>query len=241
MRALDKILIILAAVSILSAVIVAADPFGTDQVIAGTSTRATDPGAPSTTVNAQAGNVTELLINGTAITTSWQGYYGNVTGSIILADSSGNNFYDWNVSEPSGEVYASRANSITWANVNCSDSDNITAEETYLGQVASDVDSVSNTYSVTSHPDFYLGTVNISGCSSTKAYDSTGGQGTGFWQAILTESGDDSIIYTTILDSTVQTGFNGRDWQFELLVGENGKSGANATTLTPYYFFMELE
>jgi hypothetical protein len=97
---------------------------------------------------------------------------------------------------------------------------------------------VSNTYTLTSHPDFLVGSRNMTSCASTHAYDSTGDQGTGFWQVLLKDSSD-YIVYSTIIDDSVQSGFNNRPWHFELLVGENGKAGNEATT--PYYFYVELQ
>lgn len=238
MRILDKILIVMLIVAAFSAVTVSAQPAGVTNITIEDSSSYNASAAP-TAINAIAGNVTQLSLNATGVTTSWQGYYGNISGQLVLADSSGNNFYDWNLSSPAGEVYASRDNSITWSTVNCSNSSQITAEETYLGQSATDPDSVTNTFASTSHPDFYLGSVNVSGCQSTQAYDSTGGPGTGFWQVLLSDSGDDATIYTTLIDEVIQTGFNNLDWHFQLLVGENGKNGDTSTT--PYYFYVELE
>jgi len=51
-------------------------------------------------VDAQAGNVTELFITSLSVTKYWQGFYGNISGQIILADSTGANFYDWNITTP---------------------------------------------------------------------------------------------------------------------------------------------
>ena len=232
-----KMAILLVLALLIAASFVAADPTGATDVTQVTSSSynlsAVSPGQ----ANAQAGNVTELSLNGTGITTSWQGYYGNITGKLILADASGNNFYDWNVSTPSGEVYASRSNAVDWSTINCSNSTEVSSEETYLGQSATDPDSVSNTFALTSHPSFFVGAANLTGCYSTHAYDNTGGQATGFWQVLLHDS--TNTVYSTILDSSVGAGFNNQPWDFELLVGENGKDGD--TTLTPYYFYVELQ
>lgn len=222
-------------VGLLSIGVVSAQPIGAEDAIVVNSTRYNTSLISPSQVNAQAGNVTELTINASGVTTSWQGYYGNVTGSLILADSQGNNFYDWNVSSPSGEIYASRSSSVTWASINCSNTTAVTTEETYLGQSASDPDSVSNTYSLTSHPAFLVGSRNMTNCSSTHAYDSTGDQGTDFWQVLLNDG--PNTVYSTIMSAG--TGFNSLDWDFELLVGENGKAGNEGAT--PYYFYVELQ
>ena len=224
--------------AIFLAPVVVADPYGVNEANAGTSERYDTSGISAKQVNAQAGNVTELTLNATAITNGWQGFYGNITGKIILADASGNNFYDWDLAMPSGEVYAARTDSITWSGVNCSNATEVGSENDFLNKSASDPDSVTNTFNVTSHPWFLIGSNNITGCYSTKAYDSSGGQGSGFWQVLLSD-GSSNTIYSTIIESSGLTGFNNQNWQFELLVAENGKPGYESTT--PYYFFVELE
>lgn len=228
-----KAIIALLIVSALAAVFVSAEPFGVDETYQVNSTRYNATVTPSA-INAQAGNVTELEINATAVTTSWQGYYGNVTGTLILADSAGNNFYDWNVSTPSGEVYASRSNAVTWSSIACASNANVSVEETYLGQTTDDPDSVNNTFSGIA-PDFDVGSVSLSGCYGTNAYDDTGAQTTDFHQALLSDG--PNIVYSTLLNSSV--GFNSQTWDFQLLVGENGKVGNEAAT--PYYFYVELQ
>ena len=66
-----------------------------------------------------AGNVTELDISGFTTTQSWQGYFGNVSGVVQLADSDDYVMYNWTLSSPEGEVYAARNSSITWTNIQC--------------------------------------------------------------------------------------------------------------------------
>jgi len=213
-----------------------AQPFGADGVTWVNSSRYNTSGTPQQ-LGAQAGNVTQVTINGTAVTTSWQGFYGNITGNIILADAQGNNFYDWNISSPSGEVYASRSSTVTWATINCSTTANITTEEAALGQAATDPDSVTNTFAATNHPSFLVGSRNMTGCKTTKAYATGGVQGTGYWQILLNDNAN--TVYTTVLDETPESGFNDLVWDFQLLVGENGKPGNEAAT--QYYFYVELQ
>src|SRR3989339_1324225 len=78
--------------------------------------------------NAYAGNVTELTITGFSTTQSWQGYSGNVSGVIQLADSADNVMYNWSQLNPSGEIYASRNGTIAWSYTQCL---NYTANGTY--------------------------------------------------------------------------------------------------------------
>lgn len=234
-------LFLFALVGLLSMYAVAAQPLGANAAEWKNSSSYAGNESSSAFINAMAGNVTQIEINGTAITTSWQGFYGNVTGSMILADAQGNNFYNWNLTSPSGEIYASRSNAVTWATIGClelvNSTVNVTAEETALGQSATDPDSVRNTFAVTTHPSFDIGGVTVDDCQSTQAYNSDGEAGTGFWQVLLTDTAN--TVYSTILDATPETGFNNLSWDFQLLVGENGKPGNEG--VTPYYFYVELQ
>ncbi len=213
------------------------EPYGVDSANVENSERYDTSAISPKQVDALAGNVTELSLNATAVTKGWQGFYGNVTGEIILADASGNNFYDWNLTVPSGQVFASRSDAVTWATINCSNDTQVSQEETYLDQTSTDPDSVSNTFTLTSHPDFMVGSTNITGCYSTKAYDSSGGQGADdFWQILLSD-GSDNTVYSTVIEDSAVSGFNNQPWHFELLVGEKGTDEAT----TPYYFYVQIE
>ena len=71
-------------------------------------------------ISAQAGNVTELNIFCYTTTQSWQGYFGNVTGVIQLADAGNKIMYNWTLASPEGEVYSStNGTGIQWANIQC--------------------------------------------------------------------------------------------------------------------------
>ncbi len=201
---------------------------GTDRGSVGTTTQS---------LQAQAGNVTEIDINATSITNSWAGFYGNVSGNITLQNAAGNVFYNWAISSPSGEVFASRNDTISWSSIACANAGNISNEETALGQTAADSDSVTNTFSGTSHPSFDVGTTTLTGCPSTNAYDNTGAQTTRFFNVLLADSAS-HVVYTTLLNAT-STGFDGGTYDFEILVGEDGH-GAAASTTTTIYFFVEL-
>ena len=114
----------LASIALLSFVI-AAPNGGT---ITENSNSTSTPDSPESAA-AFAGNVTSLDITGYSVTQTWQGYYGNVTGTIELEDSSNNVLYNWTLATPEGEIYASTNGSgITWGNTQCF---NFTAQGTY--------------------------------------------------------------------------------------------------------------
>ncbi|MBR9706412.1 hypothetical protein GOV14_05230 [Candidatus Pacearchaeota archaeon] len=80
-----------------------------------------DSSSPDTaqTHGAWAGNVTEITIVGFSTTTAWQGYYGNVSGTVQLADSDDNIMYNWTLASPEGEVFAATNDSLSWLYVQC--------------------------------------------------------------------------------------------------------------------------
>lgn len=100
----------------LAASVMAVQPFG-GQTTFINSTRAPIDEAGNWT--ALAGNVTELDIYGYSPTQTWQGYYGNVSGTVQLADANDNVMYNWSLASPEGEVYASENGTIDWTKIQC--------------------------------------------------------------------------------------------------------------------------
>ncbi len=144
------------------------------------------PRAPNS-IPAIAGNVTELEISGTSITRSWQGYFGNVSGTITLDDANNHTLYNWSLASPEGEVYATNGTVVSWTNIQCFNftaagtdvSDSAECNETLVGGTTSlcgknltqleeefgiewdDVDGVNETFNFTygtdTHDLFYTG------------------------------------------------------------------------------------
>lgn len=217
------------------------EPFGAT-ITPGTSQRAQEdsPG----TVDAIAGNVTELNVFGYSITQSWQGYFGNVTGTIQLADASDNVLYNWSLASPEGEIYASVNNTIDWANIACFSYGNHSALEAEYGISSDDVDGVNETFATgNGHDQFYTNNIlfTVGECMSTQVYDSSGtGVDNNFEEVLLTDgSSNTNVIFTSILDEEDVKGFNNVDHDFEMLVLENGHG--TDTSTTTYYFWVELE
>jgi len=214
--------------------------------------------------NANAGNVTELTITGHTTTQSWQGYFGNVTGVVQLADGSNKVLYNWSVASPRGEVYASTNQTIYWVNVQCF---NFTAAGTHSNEAgnggqtslygtnmtqlqstfnidANDADAVNATFNLIgagTHNQFYTGSAqfNEGQCQNTRVYDSTGKGVSGkFEEALLYEPVSSSVVFTSLLNQDA-SGFDNKTHDFEMLVLEDGHNADVSTT--PYYFFVELQ
>ena len=239
----------------------AVEPFGAN-VTNLSSTRAIpdDPmGIP-----AIAGNVTELSIFGYSLTQSWQGYFGNVSGTIMLADSNDNVMYNWSLASPEGEIYASTNNSIAWNYVQCFNFDadgtyaddtlnaggtsmygtNLSILESMFGIDWDDVDGVNETFTLLGaggHNTFYTNNLEFSEeeCRSTQVFSNAGqGEDNKFEEVLLYEPTTRSVIFASLLNEDV-LGFDNNPHDFEMLVLENGH--LTDTSTTTYYFWVELE
>lgn len=85
---------------------------------------------------ALAGNVTELIFDVWSVTRTWQGYYGNISGTIVLADQNNNTLYDWKNTNPNGRIYATRNPTTTWTDIRCATDAELDYEGEFAGIVA---------------------------------------------------------------------------------------------------------
>jgi hypothetical protein len=210
-------------------------------------------------VYAKAGNVTALVISHVTTTQSWQGYYGNVTGTITLDDANNQTLYDWSLPDPQGEIYASNYSVVDWTKIYCINTSGIrpqcsnqnganlcynghngTQLELSYGINLTDRDGVNETFNGTFTGSFRTGAITIDsvdGCSMANPYVDDAWASS--WQElILTDNV--SIIFTSIIRENgdgYKTGTEPAD--FQMLVLENGHAGyENAMSI--YYFFVEL-
>lgn len=105
-------LVLVLSFSIVSAVMPSAG-FITEE-----SSERTQAGTPESDA-AYAGNVTEITAVGYSITQTWQGYYGNVSGTIQLGNVDNDIMYNWTLADPEGEIYATTNDSISWSTIQC--------------------------------------------------------------------------------------------------------------------------
>jgi hypothetical protein len=241
---------------------VAAEPFGASTVTPGRNERA--PNDTPQSHGAQAGNVTEIIISGYSITQSWQGYFGNVTGTLMLADASDNVMYNWSEQSPAGEIFASTNSTIMWNSVMCF---NFTADGTGAddsGQVGntsfygtnksqletifnineSDVDGIDETFTLIgagTHDEFFVASHEFEDgeCQSTRIFSDAGkGEDNKFEEILLYEYQTGSTIFTTLLEQDL-TGFDSGSHDFQMIVPEDGHDADVETT--EYFFFLEIQ
>ena len=215
-------------------------------------------------MSAIAGNVTEVNLYGISTTSTWQGFYGNVSGSIQLADANDKVFYNWSLASPRGQVYVTTNSTVQWVYTQCFNytavgdhtSDiaqagatslygtNLTQLESMFGVNSGDSDGINATFNLkgaSTHEAFSVGNLPFGAgqCMSTRVYSNAGkGEDNKFEEVLLYEPQTTSIIFTTLLNQDV-AGFDSATHDFETLVLENGHSGD--TSSTPYYFFTELQ
>ena len=256
-RSLQEFRVLLLGVAlIIFSYSILAVPQGPGQITTNTPQRRGSEGTDNPTtgnaVQAQAGNVTALNITSTRITLRWQGYYGNVSGSITLDDANNKSLYNWQFANPQGEIYASNGSetgAVTWSNIFCFNyTNNLSAGqnrvqrfngstlESMIGAGNGDRDNVNSTFNDTFAGSFQVGTTAISstsGCRQVNLFSNDQYQTTNFAEVLLTDN--NSIIYTSLLEQD-GIGFQGSPVDFEMIVGENGDIAA----ATNYYFFVEL-
>jgi hypothetical protein len=247
MRAKVKMLLVIIlviALALLSTKVLAEDPAGPGSIERGSNERA--PTADPVVVQAQAGNVTALTINATKITGRWQGYYGNITGTITLDDANNATMYSWTIASPQGEIYAvNDSTTPIWEDIVCFNFSKTSAEqnvtlsdlEAALGMAPSDADTVNKTFNHTFKGSLTVGSVTLTegdGCQVVSLNVNDDYDAVKFNETILTDNST-KIIYTSLLEQD-ETGFQGSTLDFQMLVGENG----DTTEATNYYFYVEL-
>lgn len=226
--------------------------------------------------NAEAGNISELTVFAYTTTQTWQGYIGNVSGTIQLADADDDVLYNWSLADPEGEIYASVNESITWRQIQCfnysatgeiddtgetpgavnAKGRNLSQLEADYGIIWDDVDGVNETFylydpasgaggGAGQHDEFFTSNLQFSEgeCVSTRVFGDSGeGVSNEFEEVILYEPTTDSVVFVALIEEDLADaidGYDGNDYDFEMLVLEDGHG--TDTDVTTYYFFVELE
>lgn len=101
--------------------------------------------AADTDIDVTSGNVKFTELESNQSTVHWAALYGNVTGNIVLGDSSENVLYDW--ATEGRLVYASESAAPTWAALVDASQANVVGELPYLGR--STGDNYTNTFNWT--------------------------------------------------------------------------------------------
>ena len=179
------------------------------------------------TVNAIGGNVTEVNVSSVQVTDKWAGFYGQVSGSVVLADSSGNYFYQWTISDPTGGVVYVANNTVSsWT---------LSALRTTSGYLPSHLlqgtDSFNNTF--TQHEDFNSPSISVTDANYTTTWQG-GTQGTEFKTYALYADSGATLIWAGTVNAD-KTSFNSGSADYQVLAGMDAQA-----TLDTFYFYLEL-
>lgn len=186
-----------------------------------------DPG----NVTTEAGAVSQVDISQDTLTEKWAGFYGTVSGNLVLGDASGNNFYSWTANDfSSSKVIAVPGGSEAPSTIGTVDSPN-----TFLGTgFDTGTDDAANTYN-------YTGTISLNGNTATdtalaKTYDQNG---QAFFDTYLVENTNDGSTDAPAYIAqgvSEQTGFDGEtNVNYQMIVGVGEDSSEER-----FEFYLEL-
>lgn len=249
-----KNLLIGLMILVFMAAFVIAVPYGPTTILVENATRAAGFNESVSTIDAQAGNVSLLVINTSILTDRWQGYYGNISGKVRLDDANGWTMYAWDDEgmTPAGWVFASNNTVGDWTRVFCVNfsSNNVSRygpntthlEEDMYGATRTESDGVDETFSA--NDDITVGTRTLLRCPSLNTYQNDTSQTTHWNESILWENDTininttRSIIYAAEVNQNTAS-FNNQTVDFQMIVGEDGDDGSGSVA-TSYYFYVEL-
>lgn len=188
-------------------------------------------------VSATGGNITNVDFNDIlSVTSKWQGYVGNVSGKIFLANAAGDSMYNWTVSAAAGQIYAtqdSTMNITKWENLAARTGANIDADFVFN---ASDSDSGTNTFNQDPASINVSGrTINGGANTATLTYNLTD---IGTWTTIAladsTSPAESNYVFAGVMINNGES-YDGSQKDFQMIVPEN-----EATNGEVYYFYVEL-
>ena len=217
-------MILILAVIVLSFSMAMAAPTGASTSV-GTSETGTATSA--TSVGVDGGNVTYVDVSSNVITSRWAGFYGNVSGSLLLADASSHNFYQWTVGSMTGAVVYAASGAISdWGTGNIVPLDNANAPAYVNGAYT---DNFTNTFSAT-ETFTSSGYAGINNVPYVTTFNSTGVAGNLKTYALYATSETAQVWAGKVVDDA--DGFNGNSADYQILLP--------AQTGTTYSFYLEL-
>ena len=203
--------------------------------------RAAQPGAATTTATSKgnytytstghvqvvSGNIYSNNLDATQGTYKWVGMYGNVTGTIVLEDTNGKQFFNWTGAKGL-LVYASNATA-DWASLSNATASEVTTAYPFL---ASGTDDYANTFNAGSK---IIGSQIYPSINASYATPFPTGSG---FETYALKDNSNNIVWGGKVLSTAASTYDGSTADFEMLLPEDGTSNDN--TATTYNFWVEL-
>jgi hypothetical protein len=239
-------IVVVITLTILMATFVAGVPSGPSITYKSAST--SDRTAPTIESNSSigGGDIATILLSSQEQDDNWKAYVGNVSGTFVLEDSANYSIYEWALSTPTGEVYATRTSSaITWSNIMCANVTHVSQEEDNMGHTATfaPTDSINQTFddNTLDHWGFYAGPKQIVADScvySINPWINDSAQPTAdLFEEILLYDGSNLLYTSRIENNLIGYRNDSTQYDFQMLVAENATAGASRTD---YYFYVEL-
>ncbi len=185
-------------------------------------------GSSAGQVDVTSGHIYSTNLTGVQNTYRWVGVYGNITGKIVLADTSGDSFYNWTGAH-GVLVYASTASSITWTSLADADASTVTTTDTWLS--GSYADNYTNTFSGSEA----IGSLIFTTLTSDYVAPYPSGSN---WRTYSLTDGT-NLVWAGKAFATAKTTYDGNTADYELMLPEDGSAGDTAATT--YYFWVELK
>lgn len=172
----------------------------------------------------------------------WKAYVGNVSSTFVLDDNADYTIYQWSITNFTGEVYVSRAGSVSWGTIVAATIANKQSEDTALDHTSSSPDSINQTFVTRIHPAFDVGTTPIVANSSytvvTNKNDAAQvhNLNADFFEMLLHDG--TNLVYTTLVENNRPGYRTGRNYDFQMILAENATASAANVR---YFFYIELQ
>ncbi len=191
------------------------------------------PASSAGSVNVNAGHTYLTNLSAEQSTYHWAGLFGNVTGKIVLGDTSSFKMFEW---DAIGQwVYASIASALTWTGTwdaaTCSD------VESAFSFLTGASDDCAHTFTATDNFNSEATGQSASSTIEAQTYDNTT---TAYWNTMVVKDG--AATPNLVFVAPVETGhksFNNQTVQYQMILPENGGNGD--TSPTQYYLWVELK
>ena len=191
------------------------------------------------TADAMGGNISQVNLAVSQQTAKWQGYYGIVSGDIVLAGAT-NTMFTWSITNRTGEVYATPNSTIPiWADYYTTDAATNDVNIAFnLGTGSGVNDNATDTFTNT-HTAFNLsGNVVLTTTGPcAKTMDNTSSS---IWETVILTDGDggstvNDFLFVGLMQEH-QVNFAGSACDYQMIVPDNPED----TATTTYYFYVEL-
>jgi hypothetical protein len=179
------------------------------------------------TSSIEGGNVTYADVTSNQITGNWAGFFGNVSGGLVLEDASANSFYEWAIDNWDGAVvYAASGSVSDWTGGNIGPLSNVNAPAHIQ---SAGTDNFTNTFNETG--DFNSTSLNEGSVPYVNTWQD-GSRGT-LQTYALYSTADSEQIWAGLVDDD-SSSFKGATTtvDYQILVPAEGS--------TTYSFYLEL-